>query len=305
MHYLLGIIFVAAVAIWQPAAPTRAELDALGPQVGERVPDFSLVDQAGASRTLQSVAREERADAGVLPFGGLVTLLQDAARAAATQSSRTSRSGALALRRSVTTRRRRCRRSRDARGITFPLLSDQGSATIKAYRLLNDRRRPGIPPAFRTRARSCSIARGVVVSRSFESATRSARRAGSLTLTQQDGAHWRGNDSRRRISCCTLVGQRHRRCAGHAPAPRARRDAKAEDARVFPRPDDLIPSARYRSGRRFSVARSGVSRSQSSYFFKPLNETQLVYSGAFRIRQDVTVAVTPAMRDRAAQPARH
>jgi hypothetical protein len=55
MHYVLGILVVAAVAMWQPAAPTRAELDALGPQVGERVPDFALVDQGGASRTLQSI----------------------------------------------------------------------------------------------------------------------------------------------------------------------------------------------------------------------------------------------------------
>ena len=55
MRYALGILFVAAVGIWQPAAPTRAELDALGPQVGERVPDFALVDQSGASRTLQSI----------------------------------------------------------------------------------------------------------------------------------------------------------------------------------------------------------------------------------------------------------
>ena len=55
MHYVLGILVVAAAAMWQPAAPTRAELDALGPQVGERVPDFALIDQAGASRTLQSI----------------------------------------------------------------------------------------------------------------------------------------------------------------------------------------------------------------------------------------------------------
>lgn len=35
------------------------------------------------------------------------------------------------------------------------------------------------------------------------------------------------------------------------------------------------------------------------YFFEPLNETQLVYSRRFRIVQDVTVAATPAMRERA------
>lgn len=35
------------------------------------------------------------------------------------------------------------------------------------------------------------------------------------------------------------------------------------------------------------------------YFFEPLNETQLVYSKQFRIVQDVTIAATPAMRERA------
>jgi hypothetical protein len=55
MHCVLSILAVAAVSLWQVAAPTRAELDALGPQVGERVPDFALVDQAGTNRTLQSI----------------------------------------------------------------------------------------------------------------------------------------------------------------------------------------------------------------------------------------------------------
>ena len=55
MHFVLSILVVAALALWQAAVPTRAELDALGPRVGERVPDFSLVDQTGANRTLQSI----------------------------------------------------------------------------------------------------------------------------------------------------------------------------------------------------------------------------------------------------------
>jgi hypothetical protein len=35
------------------------------------------------------------------------------------------------------------------------------------------------------------------------------------------------------------------------------------------------------------------------YYFAPLQQTQLVYSKPFRIVQDVTVALTPAMRERA------
>jgi peroxiredoxin len=36
-------------------ARTRIDVSKLGPQVGERVPDFQLNDQAGTSQTLQSI----------------------------------------------------------------------------------------------------------------------------------------------------------------------------------------------------------------------------------------------------------
>ncbi len=41
----------------QAQTPTRTKIDVskLGPQVGERVPDFSLQDQHGEARTLQSI----------------------------------------------------------------------------------------------------------------------------------------------------------------------------------------------------------------------------------------------------------
>jgi hypothetical protein len=40
-----------------PAQPARQKIDVskLGPQVGERVPDFSLRDQTGRVRNLQSI----------------------------------------------------------------------------------------------------------------------------------------------------------------------------------------------------------------------------------------------------------
>ena len=38
-----------------PPAPPVVNVQALGPQVGARIPDFSLVDQAGATRTLRSL----------------------------------------------------------------------------------------------------------------------------------------------------------------------------------------------------------------------------------------------------------
>jgi hypothetical protein len=38
-----------------PVIETAAELERLGPQIGHGVPDFSLADQSGATRTLKSV----------------------------------------------------------------------------------------------------------------------------------------------------------------------------------------------------------------------------------------------------------
>jgi cytochrome oxidase Cu insertion factor (SCO1/SenC/PrrC family) len=45
----------AAAAQSSSASSTRIDVSALGPQVGERVPDFSLPDQNGQMRTLQSI----------------------------------------------------------------------------------------------------------------------------------------------------------------------------------------------------------------------------------------------------------
>ena len=47
---------VAASVIAWTVVQAQPDLQKVGPQVGERVPDFSLLDQSGTSRTLQSVA---------------------------------------------------------------------------------------------------------------------------------------------------------------------------------------------------------------------------------------------------------
>jgi len=55
----LVVVSLAAVlsAGVQPQAPQRtaAELETLGPQIGQRVTDFRLPDQNGGTRTLQSI----------------------------------------------------------------------------------------------------------------------------------------------------------------------------------------------------------------------------------------------------------
>jgi hypothetical protein len=59
MRYLTVLGVMALVGALNPTVQDRprerVDVSKLGPQVGERVPDFSLVDQAGRTRTLQSI----------------------------------------------------------------------------------------------------------------------------------------------------------------------------------------------------------------------------------------------------------
>ena len=58
----LAVIGVMLIAVSVPAQEREAiGVSALGPQVGERVPDFSLPDQHGRIRTLQSIMGEKGA----------------------------------------------------------------------------------------------------------------------------------------------------------------------------------------------------------------------------------------------------
>ena len=53
---LLVVSLTVAQGVQPPeAARTTVDVSALGPQIGDRVPDFSLQDQSGTTRTLQSI----------------------------------------------------------------------------------------------------------------------------------------------------------------------------------------------------------------------------------------------------------
>jgi hypothetical protein len=56
-HLLLLPVFALAMTLHLEAQVARARVDVskLGPQVGQRVPDFRLVDQSGNEQTLQSI----------------------------------------------------------------------------------------------------------------------------------------------------------------------------------------------------------------------------------------------------------
>jgi hypothetical protein len=51
----LTLLLVLTASLQGQGTRARVDLSKLGPQVGERVPDFTLRDQSGKDRTLQSI----------------------------------------------------------------------------------------------------------------------------------------------------------------------------------------------------------------------------------------------------------
>ena len=185
----------------------------------------------------------------------------------------------------------------DERGLTFPLLSDAGSATIRRYGILNTEatgRTAGIPYP----GTFVLDARGVVVARSFEE--RYQERASAESLLASSGRAPAAGDKTEtpHLTVTTSAsdavvapGTRFSLLADVAPKPKmhvyapGQKDYIAIDLAI--QPDEMI---------RIQPATYPPAE---KYFFEPLKETQLVYSRPFRIVQDVTLPVTQAARQRA------
>lgn len=120
----------------QGQAPAQPDVQKLGPQVGSRVPDFTLSDQNGRQRSLQSLMG---------PRGLMLVFSRSAdwcpycktqLAELQTRSAELKKNGiglAAITYDPVSILADFAKR----RGITFPLLSDPGSATIKRYGILN------------------------------------------------------------------------------------------------------------------------------------------------------------------------
>jgi len=129
-------LFFAAILSAEEAPRRKIDVAKLGPQVGEKVPDFDLKDQNGAARNLESIMGPKGAmivfvrSADWCPYCktqlvelqsqlkamharglGVVSISYDAPQLIAAFAKQ--------------------------RGITYPMLSDFGSATIKRYGILN------------------------------------------------------------------------------------------------------------------------------------------------------------------------
>lgn len=142
MKHLILLVIVAlagGVSSAQLGAQTprqKVDVSKLGPQVGQRVPEFALKDQNGRTQTLQSIAGPRGAmlvfvrSADWCPFcrtqlvelqGRLEELRRNGLGVAAVSYDSQEILADFARR----------------QGITFPLLSDVGSATITRFGILN------------------------------------------------------------------------------------------------------------------------------------------------------------------------
>ena len=185
-------------------------------------------------------------------------------------------------------------------GITFPLLSDSGSKTIDAWGLRNREatgRAAGVPhpgtfvidPA------------GRILTRAFEAAYQERETAASiLTGAGADSAKRSGTVEvagrylRAAVSVSdTLVapGQRVTLIADITPGPNIHVYAPGQQGYL---PIELKPAAS--PDFKAAAARFPPSR---EYLFAPLNERVQVFDRPFRILQEVTLALSPSLRQRA------
>jgi hypothetical protein len=182
----------------------------------------------------------------------------------------------------------------DSRGITFPLISDAGSAIIRRYGLLNDTVDP--------KSRSYGIPhpgtfivdrRGVVVSRFFEDAYQ--ERYTAATILSSMGSTVSGGT----ISATTSHLSMTASISDTAAAPGERLAITVD---VMPKPGMHV----YAPGKHdYQVVRltldpqpwlrpnAIVYPQPEIYHFKPLDERVEVFTKPFRLRRDVTLLATP------------
>ena len=141
---LLAAIAIPAIAVFAQEV-RKIDVGKLGPQVGATVPDFSLSDQHGKTRTLKSVMG---------PKGAMVVFYRSAdwcpyckTQLLELQSQyETLRKDGLGLVGISYDSQEILAAFSQQHGITFPLLSDVGSATIKRYGILNTVAEKGLGP---------------------------------------------------------------------------------------------------------------------------------------------------------------
>jgi len=274
--------------------PPLPDVQKLGPQVGTGVPDFTLRDQQGQPRTLKSL---------IGPKGLMLVFYRSAdwCPYCKTQLAELQTRTADLQRNGIGV----AAISYDAvpiladfskrRGITFPLLSDPGSATIKRYGIFNttvpetNQQSYGIPfpGTFMLNTKA------VVTSRFFEPAYQERTTVGSIMARL-------GNDvdvQATKVSSAQLDLTSFATDSTVAPGTQFSLvlDVRpAKGVHVYaPGVTGYKPIALSVEAQPFLATRAARYPSSEDYHFKPLNEHVQVYQRPFRIVQDVVIDASP------------
>jgi hypothetical protein len=181
-----------------------------------------------------------------------------------------------------------------SRGITFPLISDAGSAIIRTYNLLNEQQKPGTRTYGIPHPGTFIVDRkGIVTSRFFEDAYQERYTAAAILAARG------GNGSRDAVSAQTNHLSVKAWISDTTVAPGERISIAVE---VTPRSKMHVYAPGKHSYRVVQLRidsqpwlRAHPTRYPGAeiYHFRPLNERVEVYSKPFRLVQDVTIPATP------------
>ncbi len=187
------------------------------------------------------------------------------------------------------------KRFADERGITFPLLSDPGSAIIRSYGLLNTgnavgSRAYGVPyPGTFMLDR-----RGVVVARYFEEAYQERNTVSSILTRQGAGV---GTGPALTVRTSHLIVQAAASDGLVAPGSRFSLSLEVTPLpgmHVYAPGTHTYQTVRFTAGGASWLKTHALHYPPSEiYYFAPLDERVEVYQRAFTLVQDLTVLATP------------
>lgn len=293
---LCVLVGLAADATAQQPTPQAVlpDVQKLGPQVGTRVPDFSLLDQKGQPRTLSSLMGPKGLMLVFYRSADWCPYCKTQLAELQTRATDLAKSGiglaavsydAVPILADFSKRR----------GITFALLSDPGSAIIKRYGILNttvsesNQQSYGIPfpGTFMLNAQ------GVVTSRFFEQAYQERATVGSIMARLGNNIDVRATT----ISSPQIEMTSFATDTTVAPGTQFSLVLDVRPVRgvhvYAPGVTVYRPIALSVEGQPGLITRRAQYPASEDYHFKPLNEHVPVYQRPFRIVQDVLIDPSP------------
>jgi peroxiredoxin len=287
----LGMHETAQQSASQPALP---DVQKLGPQVGTRVPEFTLLDQKGQSRTLASLMGPKGLMLVFYRSADWCPYCKTQLAELQTRTAALAKSGiglaavsyfAVPILADFSKRR----------GITFPLLSDPGSATIKRYGILNTTVPESNQPSYGIPFPGTFMlnAQGVVTSRFFDQAYQERSTVGSIMARLGNNLDVRATT----VSSPQLEWTSFATDSTVAPGTQFSVVLDVRPARgvhvYAPGVTGYKPIALSVEAQPGLVARGAQYPQSEDYFFKPLNEHVQVYQRPFRMVQDVLIDPPP------------